>query len=256
MKQLAFMAALILTGFAAKAQTGETRKSEEFKALEVKNGIEVIVTQSNEASLRVESDTPNNMNNIVTEYKRGILKIYMREADNQPAAIHGKAKVFVSAKNPDTFKAVTGSSITINGRLTVNELNVKLETGSSFSGEVESTEKFSVKADSGSMFRGIVKANAFAARITGGASVKISGYADVASISCNNGSMLAGKFICQNAEVRTFNASTAFVNTIQSINANADASSSITYYGEPASVNLGENTYAVKRDNLKLALNN
>lgn len=256
MKQLAVMAAVILTGFAAQAQTSETRKSAEFTALEVKNGIEVVVTQSSEPALKVESDTPQNMNNIVTEFNKGVLKVYMREPNPATAAIHGSAKVYVSAKNLSSFKAVTGSAITIKGRLTVNELTVKLETGSSFSGEIESLEKCNIKADSGSMFRGIVKANDFTARITGGASVKISGYAESAMIACSSGSMLSGKFICQSTNVKAYNGSTAFVNTMKSIIASTDATSSITYYGEPANVNLGENTYSVKRDNLKLALNN
>lgn len=256
MKQLVLMAALALTGFAAKAQTSETRKSADVTALEVKNGIEVVVTQSNEPALKVEADAPQDMDNIVTEFKKGILKIYMRETNNPVAATHGKAKVFVSAKSLNNFTAITGSSITINGRLTVNELTVKLETGSSFNGEVESLEKCTVKAMSGSMFRGIVKANNFNAKITGGASIKIVGYAESATVVCNSGSMLAGKFICQKAEVKTINASTAFINTMKSINASTDTSSSITYYGEPASVSLGDNAYAIKRDNLKLALNN
>lgn len=255
MKQLAFIAALAIIGFTATAQTSETRKSADFIALEVKNGIEVIVTQSNEPALKVQADTQQNMENIVTEFKKGVLKVYLK-SENKQATTHGTAKVFVSAKSLNNFTAVTGSSITINGRLTVNELTVKLETGSSFSGEVESLEKCTVKAESGSMFRGIVKANAFSTKITGGASVKIVGYAESATIVCNNGSMLAGKFICQKAEVKTINASTAFVNTMKAINASTDTSSSITYYGEPASVSLGDNAYAIKRDNLKLALNN
>ena len=256
MKQLALMAALALTGFAAQAQTSETRKSADFTALEVKNGIEVIVTQSNEPALKVESDTQGNLDRVVTEFKNGTLKVYMREANPKEGSALGRPKVYISAKNLNSYKAVTGSAITINGRLSVNELNVTLETGSSFKGEVESFEKCKIKADSGSMFRGIVKANDFVAKISGGASVKISGYAENATIACNSGSMLAGKFICQQTDVKTYNASTAFVNTMKSINANADATSSITYYGEPANVSLGENAYAIKRDNLKLALNN
>ncbi len=117
-------------------------------------------------------------------------------------------------------------------------------------------EKCSIKAESGSMFRGNITTDTFEAKVTGGASVKIIGNTETAIVFCNNGSLLGGKFMSKKSNVKTINASTAFIYTSTSITANTDNSSSITYFGEPADVYLGENTYSIKRDNLKLALNN
>ena len=254
MKQLVITALLALAGIGAQAQTSETRKSEDFNALEVKNGIDVVFTQSDQPSLKVESNSEANLEDIITEYKNGTLKIYMRELENGNA-IRGVAKVYISAGNVSNFKAVTGASVKVNGKLAVEELTVKLATGASFVAEAH-TKKCTVKAESGSMFRGYITTAAFNGKAAGGATIKISGSTETISAWCNNGSLMAGKFLCQRADVKTINASTAFVNASKSISVDADNSSSITYYGEPADVNLGSNMYAIKRDNLKLALNN
>ena len=255
MKKLVFTTLLAIAGMGAQAQISETRKSENFNSLEVKNGIEVIFTQSNESSLKVESDNRENLEKIATEFKNGILKIYLKEPLNEKQ-MPGTAKIYVASSTVTDFKALTGSSIKLNGKLAVNNLTIKLASGASFTGEAKCTDKCIVKAESGAMFRGKIITDAFETKITGGASVKVIGTTNTAIVVCNSGTFLAGKFITKNADVKTSNASTAFVNSEESIKANTDTTSSITYYGEPMNVNLGENSYAIKRDNLKLALNN
>ena len=254
MKQFLITALLALAGMGAQAQTSETRKSENFNSLDVKNGIEVVFRQSNDPSLKVESDSNANLENIITEFSKGTLKIYMREPENG-RTILGTAKVYVSAANVTTFKAVTGASIKADGKLTVEELTVKLASGASFAGEAVCNTKCMVKAESGSMFRGLVNTKLFDGKASGGSTIKITGNAETTNVVCNNGSLIAGKFFSQRADIKTTNASTAFINAVKSISADADNTSSITYYGEPADVNLGTNMYAIKRDNLKLALN-
>lgn len=257
MKKLVFTALITVTAIMAEAQTSETRKSENFTTLDVKNGIEVVFTQSDSPSLKVESDSNDHLNKIVTEYKRGTLKIYMREPESgeNNKTIHGVAKVYVSQNNVTSFKAATGSSIKVVNKLIMKEVSIKLATGATFTGIVECSDACSIKADSGSSFRGSIATSSFNGNITGGASIKITGNADDTMVYCNNGSFQAGKFISGRADVKTINASTAFVNASKSIKANTDDSSTITYFGDPADVNLGSNSYAVKRDNLKLALN-
>ncbi|MFD2601098.1 GIN domain-containing protein [Flavobacterium suzhouense] len=255
MKQFLTTALLVVIGLSAQAQTSETRKSENFTTLDVKNGIEVVFTQSDAPSLKVESDNIKTLENIVTEFSKGSLKVYMRDNENKGPVL-GVAKVYVSAAHVKNFKAVTGATIKANGKITGEELSVKLASGASFTGELNSSKKCIIKAESGSMFRGIVKTVEFEGKTTSGSTIKITGNADITKVACNNGSLIAGKFLSQNADIKTTNGSTAFVNAIKSISADADNSSSITYYGEPAEVNLGNNMYAIKRDNLKLALNN
>jgi hypothetical protein len=258
MKQLAITALLILTGLGAQAQTTETRNvSNDFTAIEVKNGIQVIFTQSDAPSVKVESDNQEYAGNIITEVKNGTLKIYMKEyeEDSRSKPAYNVAKVYVSKNTISGFKLTTGAAVKVMGRLVVNELALKLATGSNFTGELECATRCIVKAESGAAFRGKLTTDMFEGTTSGGASIKIIGSAKTSTVYCNGGSLMAGKFICEKANITASNAASAYVNAVQSIKAEADSSSSVTYYGEPANVNLSENTYSIKRDNYKFALN-
>lgn len=257
MKNLVITALLALTGIGAFAQTSETRQSRNFTALEVKNGIQVIFTQSNEQSLKVESDDRAYLENIVTEHKGNTLKIYLREpkANENTVKAHKVAKVYVSQNNVSDFKAITGASIKIVNTVVMDDVSIKLASGAYFTGMLQCKATCKVKAESGSSFRGNLTATTFETNVTGGASVKIIGNAGTSLVFCNNGSLQAGSFMSEKSEIKTINASTAFVNVSKSIKAHTDDSSTITYYGAPIDVNLGDNAYAVKRDNLTLALN-
>lgn len=253
MKQFVITVLMAITGISATAQKSETRKSGNFNTLEVKNGIEVIFTQSTETSLKVESDNEANLENIITEFRKGCLKIYMNESSSEKP-FYGTARVYVSAANTSAFQVSRGASVKVNGKLQADDINIRLSTGSSFTAEVNS-KKCTVKAESGSIFRGFVNTELFDGKSFGGSSLKITGNSETTNIFCNGGSLLAGKFLSQKAGIKTINASAAFITAVKSINADADMSSSITYYGEPTDVNIGSNMCAIKRDNLKLALN-
>lgn len=257
MKNLVITALLTIGSMGAFAQTSETRQSQDFTALEVKNGIQVIFTQSDDQSLKVESDDKAYLENIVTEYKGGTLKIYIREPKGNQSTVKTPktAKVYVSQNNVSNFKAITGASIKIVNTVVMDDITIKLASGASFTGMLQCKAKCSVKAESGSSFRGNLTAADFETNVTGGATVKIIGNTGTLIVFCNNGSLQAGKLMSEKSDIKAINASTAFVNVSKSIKAYTDDSSTITYYGEPIDVNLGDNSYAIKRDNLKLALN-
>lgn len=257
MKNLAITVLLALVGISGQAQTSETRRILDFTTLEVKNGIEVVFTQLDTPGLIVETDTKANLEQVITENNSGTLKIYLREGnENQKSnRIHKAVKVYVAQKNVTTFKASTGSSIKLANELKMEDVTIKLASGASFTGILDCKGKCTIKAESGSAFRGKLTADSFKANITGGACVKITGDTKSAIVYCNGGSFQAGKFMSQMADVKTINASTASVYASKSISANTDSSSTITYFGEPIDINLGSNSYAIKRDNVKLALN-
>lgn len=253
MKQLAITALLALTGISANAQIEEYRQVTPFNAMEVGNGIEVIFTQSDAPSLRVESDNEAYLENIVTEVKGNTLKIHMGQNSEMKQGL-GTARVYVSQKNVTAFKAATGASVKITGKLTADTVTIKLATGSAFTGMLE-TKTACVKAASGSVFRGNVVTTAFDGTVSGGATIKVIGTSGETNVVCNGGVLQAGKLISDKANIIASNAGSAYVNAVTSIRVNADSSSSVTYYGEPGQVDLSTNTYAVKKDSHKFALN-
>ena len=253
MKQLAITALLALTGLGANAQIEEYRQVTLFTAMEVENGIEVVFTQSDAPSLRVESDNQAYLDNIVTEVKGTTLKIHMGEDGKMKQGL-GTARVYVSQKNVADFKAATGASIKITGKLVTDAVDIKLATGSAFTGMLE-TKTAHVKAASGAVFRGNLSTSAFEGTVSGGATIKVIGTSRETKVLCNGGVLEAGKLISEKASIIASNAGSAYVNAVKSIKVDADSSSSVTYYGEPADVALSTNTYAVKKDTHKLALN-
>jgi|GEM_PF-3412616 len=253
MKQLAITALLALAGMGTKAQTGEYRQPLPYTGIEVKNGIEVVITQSDIPSLKVESDNGELLDNIVTEFKGNTLKIYIAE-DGKVRHGLSTAKVYITQKNITDIKASTGSSIKVSNKFIAESINLKLYTGATFTGILE-TKSMRVKAASGSVFRGIVNTGKFDGDISGGATIKVTGTSNMTTVTCNSGVLQAGKLKSEKANVTAFNAASAFVNAVQSIKINTDSSSSVTYYGEPADVALSENTYSIRKDSHKFALN-
>ena len=251
MKLLLTMA-LAAFGWSASAQTSETRQVKPFTKIDAKNGIEVIFTQEDAPSLKVESDSEEFLSTIVTEFNNGTLKIYLDENGNKS---HGTAKVYVSQKQVSSFYASTGAAIRSANTINVEKLDISLSSGASFTGVIHSSSKCKVKAATGSSFRSNLTAAAFEGMANSGATIRLTGQADSAEIRCTGGILQAGKLISKRAKVIASNAASVYISASEYISAEADNSSSITYYGDPAEVVLSPNTYAVKRDNYKFALN-
>jgi len=142
----------------------------------------------------------------------------------------------------------------MQGTLTVKDVTIHLASGGTFSAIINAAGKCSIIADSGAGFRGQVNAKELTADVTAGAYARLWGGADTAKIYCSGGSLNAEKFVCKSAGVWAQKASAVSIYTSDYIKTDTDASSSITYYGNPAKTSLGVNTYAIKRDNFKLSL--
>ena len=248
MKKFLITALIAITGFAAQAQVQETRRISEFTRIEVKNGIEVIITQGDKASVKVESDDYNKIKNIMTEYNGDVLKIYGK--GNVPVSDSYKVlRVYVTQKNITGLRASSGASIKLAAEMNANGLAIDLSSGATFKGKVNCAGAFKLDAGSGSYFDGIVVTDLFHGDLKGGAVVKIAGMAKNSVInSTNSATCLAANFKCQNVKVNAKNTSSVVVNVENSIKANSDDTASITYYGSPSETSLGAESYAVKRN--------
>jgi len=254
MKHLIIAAVTGLISLTAQAQVSETRALKEVTSIEVKNGIEVIFTQSDTLALKVEANNPENLYSIATDYSGHTLKIYIKDNDGSPV-MNAKAKVYISQKNVTSFKASNAAIIKVNGTLNTGNCTINLFSGSILSAIIVSNATCKVNIKSNSGFRGKITTKKLEASVTGGSYMRVTGTADNATLFCSGGYLTADKFVCNDADVWAQNASAVSIFTKNSITTDVDTSSSITYYGEPAKTNLGTNTYAVKRDNNKLSLN-
>ena len=237
----------------AQAQSTEVRQAAAATKLEVKNGIEVVITQSDTLALKAEAASYEVLKKVVTKYSGNTLKIYLSNTEGLTNT--GAIRVYLSQKNLPAIKAESGAAIKAAGKWHSSEADINLATGATFSGDLEVTGTCTVKAASGSGFRGIINTGTFNVTVLGGAYAKVMGTANLADIFCSSASVQAGRFICQKAGISAQNASAVCIQAKEFIKADTDPSSSITYYGEPERTQLGDNTYAIKKNTQKLNLN-
>ena len=85
---------LFLIGMLAKGQEAENRELSSFSKVEVKNGIEVIYTESKMPFLRVEAENVSVLKNLITEVKGKTLKIYLLKKEDQ-TTLENTIKVYL-----------------------------------------------------------------------------------------------------------------------------------------------------------------
>ncbi|NDI98295.1 hypothetical protein GWA97_04325 [Flavobacterium sp. LaA7.5] len=249
MKTMLFMAVVALTGAMATAQNEETRNVKNFTNIEVQSGIEVIFTHSDTESVMVSSADRNNLHYVITECSGEQLKIYINEKANDAASkISGNIKVYVSDNNIASITATSGAVVKVSNQINVPELIVTLKTGATFSGNINTTELCTIKAASGSGFKGSIITGELKTDITGGAYVQLNGHAEKTEVFCSGGTLTAGKFTSENAKVWARRMSSVAINVKESITANTDKSSAITYYGQPDKINFGDDTFALRKN--------
>ncbi|MBE99458.1 DUF2807 domain-containing protein [Flavobacterium coralii] len=246
MKTMLVIAALALSGMAATAQNAETRNVTGFNAINVQNGIEVIYTHGSTESVKVECSSQN-LPYVITRLKNNTLHISLVKSDTDvPAA--GPVKVYVTDNDMARIEASAGAMVRVTNEIDVPRLSLELKTGAMFNGNINATEKMVLKAKSGAAFKGSIVTGELVTDIRSGAHAKLLGHAEESDITCIGGTLIAGTFTSETADIQAVNLSSVSINVKQKVKANADNSSAISYSGTPDEVILAENTFAMKRN--------
>ncbi|MBP6758833.1 MAG: DUF2807 domain-containing protein [Flavobacterium sp.] len=193
--------------------TTETRTVDQnFKRIEVSNGIKVIVTQADTKSISVETDD-NLQQHIITKIENGILKIESDESYNATET------PIVNVQLPviNGLKTDSGSEITSIGVLISENMDVKAESGSEINIEVEA-DAIKLESESGS-------------------SIEASGKALKLETSSSSGSTIDAKNLMTNeVNAKSESGSSSSVYPIVRLDAKASSGSSITYHKMPKTV--------------------
>jgi hypothetical protein len=155
MKQLILFASLFLA-LGTQAQktihdnNAQSRPAKNFHAIEMSDGIDLYLTQSNEESVAVSASDVEYRDKIRVEVRNGILKIYY-DKEHSWGVNWGnrKLKAYVSVKNIDRLSAAGGADVSIENELKVTELKMDLSGGSDFKGTVK-TQTLGISASGGS----------------------------------------------------------------------------------------------------------
>jgi hypothetical protein len=129
----------------------EVRTVNSFHAIQVSNGINLIIKQGNEEAVAVSASSPEIRSRIKTEVENGKLKIYFdkRGWNSWNNSNKKELKAYVSFKNLDDLEANSGADASTDGNINVNSLNIDLSSGADFNGIV-TAEHLDIDQSSGS----------------------------------------------------------------------------------------------------------
>ncbi|MEZ0005639.1 hypothetical protein ABH942_000996 [Flavobacterium sp. 28YEA47A] len=243
------MAMAALTGF---AQVTENRKISDFSKIEVESGIELTYMESNENSIRVEGDSKDGLESIITETDGKTLRIYHAKRNKKQS--EGSSKVFVAGKNVNSFKASSKSKLYFDRPVAADDLEIEILSGSYFRGTVLPNSKVSVKVSSGSLFSGKFETDIFKGNFKSGATVSLTGKAKKASISTSTGAYCNAKnFYVDKMTATAGTKSSALLNAKEKI-AKATDASSITFFGNPENLKIDNESFVIVNQSKSTAI--
>ena len=179
MKKIFSLLFISIFVFSASAQktindaNAEKRNVSGFKAIEVSGGIDLFLSQGEEA-VAVSAASTEHRDRIKTSVENGVLKIWYEWKSNNIRMDWGnrKLKAYVSAKTLEKLRASGGSDVNVDGTFKTTKMEMSISGGSDFSGKMELAE--------------------LDVRASGGSDVTISGTATRLSIDASGGSDFSG----------------------------------------------------------------
>jgi hypothetical protein len=222
MKKILLSFLLISTVITAISQqtindpNAEKRNVSGFHAIEVGGGIDLYLSQGDEA-VAVSASETRFRDKIITEVVNGVLKIrYEYEKGNglriSFSDTKKKLKAYVSYKELDKLHASGGSDVDVQGTLKASKLDLGLSGGSDFNGKVD--------------------VNDLNAGASGGSDLHISGSAKTINIDVSGGSDFKGfDLVTENCTVDASGGSDVSITANKELNVDASGGSDVHYKG-------------------------
>ena len=208
---------VLLIHFIANAQVFENRILKPFNKIEVSKGEELIFTESNVPSIKVETDDLEKINRIATEISGGVLKVYVNKLKENRDFNFKILKVTVSQANVSSFSVSTGASIAVTNAITQAKLRLDVSSGAHFEGKLLVS---SLEGD-----------------FSSGSSSSLSGSCETARITATSAANCdARKLLIQEAKIFASSVSTVSTTVKKSLVAKASSRAIIEYVGKPEEV--------------------
>lgn len=193
----------------------QVRSVSGFKAIEIRHGIDLYLTQGDEETVVVSASNEFDRDHITTTVENGVLKISFR--GDRGFSVNWrdrKLRAYISVKNIESIKASEGSDVIGRGALSVNKLKLEFWGGSDYVGNVV-VEELNIQ-------------------IRGGSDVRISGKATNLQVEASGGSDFIGSDLaCEYAIIEARGGSDARLNVSKELFAEASGGSDIEYKGSP-----------------------
>lgn len=194
----------------------EKRNVNGYHAIEISDGIDLYLSQGDEAVAISASET-RYRDRIKTEVKNGVLKIwYERNSSfNIEWNNNRHMKAYVSFRNLDKLSGSGGSDIYVDGAIKGSDLSLHVSGGSDFKGKVE--------------------LNDFDVNASGGSDVNVSGSSKKLSIDASGGSDFKGyDLIVDVCNLQASGGSDVYITVNKELSVDSSGGSDVFYKGSGA----------------------
>ncbi len=192
----------------------EVRDVSSFSGIKISGGIDVYLSQGTDYALAVSAAETKYRDNIKTEIRDGVLKIWYDSDKAGWARGDKKLRAYISFKTLESLEASGACDVKINETLDVNTLLLKLSGACDISG--------------------VVKLNNMTMELSGASTVKISGTVQNLKLNSSGASDVKNyDLVVENCVARISGASDIKITVNNSISGSASGASSLYYKGNP-----------------------
>jgi hypothetical protein len=218
MKKLLVALSLILgLSVTAQEKVAEQRViKESFSGIKVSDGIELILTQADEASVNASASKQKYLDELKTEVVNGILVISVKQKKWMNVDYKGRwVKVKVSLAKLSSLDINDGCTVKNTNKFNVENININCNDGSS------------VKLED-------FNANALTVSVKDGSSMLLTGKSSALNVEVHDGSSFDGdEFVSDVCNAEANDGSSVKLNVTKELTAAANDGSSIRYEGNP-----------------------
>jgi hypothetical protein len=184
----------------------------DFEIINVKQGINLFITQGKPTNIRVEADD-NIIGLLITEVKNNELNIYFEKNVNRAKA----RNVYLTTDNISKINASSGASVKSENTIQATSLNLDSSSGSTIKIHANAND---IKSESSS-----------------GSSIKIYGKCNTFTANSSSGSTInAEELKTINAKTEASSGANINVNVTNKLTAKASSGGDIDYEGNPADI--------------------
>jgi hypothetical protein len=194
---------MFAVGLLAQSQVSESIQFSPFSKIEVTNGVEIILSQNAEFSMKAETGAVGDLHSLTMKCKNNTL--FISKSTSAPV------KVYLQAPKVTSIKAANGAIVRFNDEISARNISISLNSGALFHGTV-AADTISLIAIGGSVLNIQAKALSLNGYFSGTSKVNLSGTAEYASINSAESSYChARNFVCKNIYVNADGVSTVKV---------------------------------------------
>lgn len=235
---------LLAVGLFANAQVKETRTVSPFTKIEITDGVELIFTQNDNYTLRVETTDGIGLSSLKTSNDSGVLKVSCKGNGCEPV------KVYVTSPVLAGIKASKNAHFAMTNPLHSKDFSAMLTSGATFNGIVKAEGIASLKAKSNSVFNIRVESDALNGNFQSGARVNLSGKSKNVKINTGDDALCnARNFITDSVSITAGDTSHVMVSTTDAIQVIVAEFATVKYFGFPSKVSINPEAIASSNSN-------